>query len=141
MIGPSKRRNDDLEHAPAKRRDDIFLRLSDRVPFVGGSELSISGKHLSVVIIALAALIVALVLGFVHDSRAEDQHTDILRHMAEQTKVAREQAEATTKLAGAINLNTYVLSLPESKRLALDLAEPAEIRKLREYREWRERQR
>lgn len=126
------RRNDDLANAPAKRRDDLYLKLSDRVPFVGGSEISVSGRHLAVVVIALAALIVALVLGFIHDSRAESQHKQVFGALIE-------QATSIDRLAKAVNLNTYVLTLSDQKRQALDLAEPKEIQDLRQLRDLQRR--
>lgn len=136
-----RRRNDDLEQTPAKRRDDIYLRLSDRVPFVGGSELSISGKHLAVVVVAVAALILALVLGFIHDSRAEDRGKLVMTALQAQQEEMKAGRQAIAQLAEAINTNTYVLAMPEPKRQLLDLAEPKAIRELREYREWQRRQR
>lgn len=118
---PHQRRNDDLANTPAKRKDDLYIKLSDKVPILGGSEASISGRNALYLIIAIAAA----GLAFVHDSTARAEHKALL--------------EIGERLVKELRINTYVVSLPDDRRRLLDFAEPKDIQELREMREWQKR--
>lgn len=117
----AKRRNDDLAGAPAKRRDDLYVKLSERVPFVGGSEFSASGRNVIYGLVALGCF----VLGVLHHLSASEEHKEMIGVVQQMVK--------------AVNLNTYVLTLSDEKRQMLDLAEPKEIQELRQLRDLQRR--
>jgi hypothetical protein len=66
-MNAQRRRNDDMENVPAKRKQDVYIRLSDRVPFFGGSEFSANGNLVFLLLMALALA----AFGVWHDAKAD----------------------------------------------------------------------
>lgn len=69
------RRNDDLENAPRKRRGEMFVHVPDRVPIIGGFEFAASGSTVILSIIAAGAF----GLGFLHDSKTDEAHKEMVK--------------------------------------------------------------
>lgn len=102
-----RRRNDDLPGG--KRNDDIEIV----VPWLGFSYKG-SGRIFVLIISAFVfpgVLAGGLLYGF---QRLSSEHTELIK---------------------AVNLNTYVNSLTEARKLELDLMEPEEIRRMRRQRQ------
>lgn len=104
---PPLRRNDDLPGG--KRGDDVKIVL----PFGWGS---IEGNGRIIMLIIAAVLMPIITVGAIiyGINRLSGEHTTLVR---------------------AVYLNTYVMSLTEAQRQALDLREPEEIRRMRRERE------
>lgn len=65
---PRRRRNDDLENTPRKRKGEFYAKVPLGVPLLGGMEMAASGTTVILTLIAIAAV----GLGVLHDLRSED---------------------------------------------------------------------
>lgn len=96
---------------PNKRNDDVKITF----PFGWGS-IEGNGRIIALLLVALITPITTLGTILWVANRLSTEHATVVR---------------------AVYLNTYVMSLTEPQRMALDLREPEEIRLLRRSREER----